>query len=84
MAITIVPTLTQQIWMAVRGGLAPLWKFLFGTTIGAILLGVSVGTLIPWQAGSAVVKLFAAVFAFVVGTYVVLVLSTVFPAPAKR
>ena len=90
MAIGLVPP-ASALWSGVVGiayrvrvFLIPMWEFLFATSVGLLFSGVVLGAAIPWRAGGAIVKLFVGIFAFIVGTYVVLVLSTFFREPSRR
>jgi len=83
MIAVVRPFLTQAA-ATLRGGLIPLWEFMFGTTAGLLLTGAAVGAVIPWRAGAGIAKVFSGLLAFIVGTYVILVLGSIFETERKR
>ena len=72
------------IFARVRTFMVPLWEFLFATSIGLIISGLTVGVLIPWGAGRALMKLFVLVVGLLVGSYLVLIISSLFRRQSYR
>ena len=79
------------LWMGVTGFFArlrvfmvPLWEFLFATSIGLVITGLTVGVLIPWGAGRALSRLFVLVVGLLVGSYLVLIIASLFRRQSDR
>lgn len=79
------------LWLGVTGFFArirvflvPLWEFLFASSVGLIITGLAVGVLIPWGAGRALSRMFVLVVGLLVGSYLILIIGSLFRRQSNR
>ena len=86
MAIQLAPV-TPWFTVLLRGlgrFLTPLMTFITGTKVGAFIVGIYLSRAVPWKAGGALTRLLTIVTSLIIGSYVILVLRSVFGEVGRK